>query len=246
MAAVGFGVVGGGAEGVGAGDEHDGIAEVPSGLHCRMPEAEAAVRGTDCCWYRAGGSPDPRVLAAGATARRSRARRDCWNWERRSGRVAAMRPTARRLLHWLSLKNSPSSCNVQQCRRRRRPRAVAAAAVDAPMTSMLPNPGPLPCQDPDPDSVPLLPILPSSFSSSVLLTFTAVGGVGAFFCFNLGMLLRVPWPCRQVHWNARLLTSITARSFASSVPCHNDLASIKTRNIGIIAHIDAVCLGISL
>lgn len=57
-----------------------------------------------------------------------------------------------------------------------------------------------------------------------------------------GMLLRLQWPCRRVHRNAKSLVSITARSFASSAPYCNDLATSKTRNIGIIAHIDAVCL----
>jgi elongation factor G len=56
-----------------------------------------------------------------------------------------------------------------------------------------------------------------------------------------GMLLRLQWPCRRVHHNAKSLASITARSFASSTPYRNDLATSKTRNIGIIAHIDAVC-----
>lgn len=56
-----------------------------------------------------------------------------------------------------------------------------------------------------------------------------------------GMLLRPQWPCRRLHHNAKSLASITARSFASSTPCRNDLATSKTRNIGIIAHIDAVC-----
>lgn len=58
---------------------------------------------------------------------------------------------------------------------------------------------------------------------------------------QFGMLLRPQWPCRRLHHNAKSLASISARSFASSTPRRNDLATSKTRNIGIIAHIDAVC-----
>jgi len=53
------------------------------------------------------------------------------------------------------------------------------------------------------------------------------------------MLLRVQWPCRRLHHNAKSVASITARSFASSTPRRDHLATSKTRNIGIIAHIDA-------
>lgn len=60
------------------------------------------------------------------------------------------------------------------------------------------------------------------------------------------MLVR--WSCQRLHPNAVNVLSRYARPFSASVKCRADLAATaaeittdKTRNIGIIAHIDAVC-----
>ena len=109
------------------------------------------------------------------------------------------------------------------------------------MTSHLPRTGT--CQEPRAANLSISKLVPVDFSTNLLRV------IFCFCCRSLicllsdncsVMLLRSQWPCRRLHHNAKSLASITARSFASSTPRRNDLATTKTRNIGIIAHIDAV------
>lgn len=100
------------------------------------------------------------------------------------------------------------------------------------------------CQEPRAANIHVHPQTASCFSTNspkVIFCFCCRSLICLLSDIRFGMLLRPQWPCRRLHHNARSLASITARSFASSTPRRNHLATSKTRNIGIIAHIDAVC-----
>jgi hypothetical protein len=110
------------------------------------------------------------------------------------------------------------------------------------MTSACPRPALAKSRGPRtrPSCARLLPLYFSTNSPKVVFCFCSRSLICLLSGFSSGMLLRSQWPCRRLHHNVKSLASITARSFASSTPHRDHLATSKTRNIGIIAHIDAV------